>query len=145
MREDLRNLLPQLDAEIEEMRQMRESALEEATKGDNPMLAEAAQEVQKGRMTMLEAVSSPAYRDEFEKSIDAFVKAFEETSTEETDEPMGERSESDDAVTKVASGASGGTHVDPDEDDDAFSDSLLIDATPSREKADAPRETWDRR
>ncbi|MFI7118352.1 hypothetical protein [Amycolatopsis sp. NPDC049868] len=128
---------------------LRKVFLQQLAKGDDPVFAEMAREVQSGRMTLREAVLSSAYRDAFTSVADKITESLNAISEEEMAAADGEavdeylaRHEHDERETDSADEAPA-----PDSDD-VFS-APIMQAPPSRRhrQGDPPpeRSSWQRR
>lgn len=58
-------------------RRRQDDTLRRVANGDNPVFAELAREVRAGRMLLMEAATSDAYRDHLAKAADRMVENLE--------------------------------------------------------------------
>jgi hypothetical protein len=67
------SLPPPVDVDPDKLRRLEAVWLRRLARGDNPVLAEMAREVQSGRMTLRDAVTSSAYSETLTKVVERVV------------------------------------------------------------------------
>lgn len=72
-----------VDVEPDKLRRLQAVWLRQLAQGANPVLAEMAREVQSGRMTLLDAVTSSAYSETLAKVVERVVAERAERGVDE--------------------------------------------------------------